>query len=917
MYLSGTPYPIEKWTSLVEQDDPTNLPLGVMPVCRNSRFHLSAVRTRDGIQSQQGFVLPDGGAVTGLAVQKSSTTSTLNTALNGFPVTVDQITPLAFSSLGNMYIESPVGSSATRKINPGIVVLPQNASMQAALAFANFYCAYTDLKQAKGFPAVYNPTLGTLDPLSMKPWGAPWQPNTFYTVGEVVTPNPYVNGVASGYPVGGNGHTYICIQSGQSGDQNSQPAFPAAEGSQVVDNSVTWKENTIVLAQALPVPAVPTVQMNAGLGTFAAGRDVYLRITLVSPQGETTPSLYFVYQNTVGNEQFQVSPPTMTIWMQNLAAQYKATSYNIYEADVAHGGGVPATTSYKLVNALPVALNVSALVNAAGAGVAPPVANGALLVPAGNICSGLRYMVVMFLNRNGYLSGWTSAAVATYNGPSNGYQLFAAYIPTGPPGTIARVCAFTPAGQLSQLAGYGISNAGPYFWIPPSFANGLFNLANQPAGISVAEVVNGVQELSTIINDNVSTTATFNFDDNYLKATLNDVSDRLNIIQVPPCSDVQYMPSLQRMLYKVDSIPSGFYCSLLGDPESIYGNVNSIIQVAENDGTRAVTAREFQAIVYLLKEKSGHVLTASADNPGNWNVAKQWDGSGPCGPRAVDVGTSFMCYVHRSGVWIFMSGKPFRISKEIPITWSKINWAYQHTIWVMIDDETCEIRIGVPYGQSTVPNIQLRLNFEQSPDFAPPIHYSSFIGKTVALADAYKWSIDDIPANLCVRAERPLAAPLAQNLDPATSQSQILHASSNADGAVSAVIPFQFDDNGVGIDWVIESAAPQNLMKPSRLGGVQANVDGNGELQCSVLGLRAKAQKDGRPQPPPGQGRTNAGTEIVLRNPIIAGVPYSCGGQMTNERLRLRITNRKQPGVWGDVKWAAIFADPFAIARAR
>lgn len=898
---------------MIEQDDATNLPIGACPVVRNSKFHLASVRTRDGIQSQFGFILPDKGAVTGLAVQKTSKTSTAT----GQPVATDTTTPLAFSSLGNMYMESPIGTGQMKKIPPGIVTLPAGVSMQSAQAFANFYLAFTDLRKAKGLPAVYNPQLGTLDPLSMKPLGVAWLPNTQYFVGEVVTPNPYINGVASGYPVGGNGHTYRCTQAGTSGDQNSQPVFPIGEASFVNDNTAIWQENTVVLAQALPVPAQPVVARNPGAGGFAATRDVYISVTLVNAQGETTPSPYFVFLNTVLNDQFLVTSPTITQWMLQLPAQYQASGYNIYEADVAHNAGVPSFALFEKVNANPIPIGVQGVVNNSGTGAAPPVVNGAVIVPPGNICAGLRYLVVMFLNRNGYISGWTAAAVVTYNSPTAGYQLYGAHIPTGPPGTIARVCGFTPAGQLNQLAGYGISNAGPYFYIVPSFANGLLNLLNQPPGISPSELVNGVQELSTIINDNVSTTATFNFDDNYLKATENDVSDHFSVIQVPPCTDIYYSPTLQRMFYRVDSIPSGWYVSLLGDPESIYGNTNSIVQAAENDGQNGVTVREYASLVYLLKEKSGHLLTpVDGAQPGQWNVVKQWDGSGPCGPRAVDVGTFFMCYVHRSGVWIFMSGVPFRISKEIPITWSKINWAYAHTIWVMIDDETCEIRIGIPYGQSTVPNKQLRLNYEQSPAFEPPIHFSQFIGKTVALTDAYKWSVDDIPANLAVRAERPLAGPLPQNFDAATAQSQILHASSNPDGSVSAVIPNQFDDNGAGIDWVVESAAPQNLMKPSRLGGVQANIDGSGELQISVLGLRALAQKDGGPVPPPGQGQANAGTEIVLKKPCIAGIPYSCGGRMTNERLRVRISNKKQPGVWGDIKWMSIFADPFFIARA-
>jgi hypothetical protein len=900
-----TPNPIEKWTSLVEQDDATNLPIGCGVVVRNTKFHLASARTRDGLQNQYGFQLPDKAAVTGLAAQKI-----------GVAGQSDMGVPLAFSSLGHLYIESPAGSSKTKLITGPIVTLPQNSSAQIAQAFKNGYLAFTDLQNSTALPAVYNPTLGTLDPLSMKPVGVAWLPGVPYYVGEVVTPNPYINGVASGYPVGGNGHTYRCIRAGLSGA--AQPVFPTGEGATIDEGGAApkWQENTIVLAQSIPVPVLPTVNRSAGAGTFAAGRDVYIAVTLVNPQGETTPSPYFLYQSTVLNDRFVVTSPTIANWVAALPATYKPTGYNVYEADVAHGGAIPAFSSFKLVTGVPIPLGVAVNVDTSGVGAAPPAATSALIVPVGNICFGLRYMVVMFMNRNGYISGWTASAVASYNGATNGFQLYGAYIPVGPPGTIARVCAFTPAGQLSQLAGTGISNAGPYFFIEPSFQNGVFNLAAQPSGVRVAETVSGVQELTTLINDNVTTTATFNFDDDYLKSTTNDVSSYSRKIQVPGCADIYYAPSIRRLFYAADNLKSGWYVSLPGDPESIYGDTNGILQCAENDGTNRVTVREYATIVYLLKDKSGHVLTPSPDDPGKWDVSKAWDGSGPCGPRAVDVGTSFMCYVHRSGVWIFMSGKPFRISKEIPITWSKINWAYAKTIWVCIDDETQEIRIGVPYGKSTVPNKVLTCNFEQSPAFEPPLIFSRYAGKEIALTDAYKWSVDDISANLAIRAERPLTMALPDGFDTATAQSQLLFASSNHDGEVSPVIPFMFNDNGGGIDWVYETAAAQSLMRPSQLGGVQANVGGGGgQLQVSVLGLRAKAAKDGGPPVKGGVPAANAGAEIVLKKPLIPNVPYSCGGSMTNERLRLRFTNRKQPDVWGDLQWAAIYARPITSAR--
>jgi hypothetical protein len=280
---------------------------------------------------------------------------------------------------------------------------------------------------------------------------------------------------------------------------------------------------------------------------------------------------------------------------------------------------------------------------------------------------------VLGVNRNGYITGVAQAAVITYNptlSPGDGLQMFLAHVPTFPsPSTAARIVAFTPAGQLSAQAGNGISSAGPYFWISPNFPNGIFDLSTIAAGVTVSEVVNGISMSSTLINDNTSTTATFNFTDDYLKLTLNDVSSFFRKIQVPSAADVYYSANLKRMFYAADNLKSGWYVSLTDDPESIYGDT-SILQVAQDNGQNRVAIRDFKTNTYAMKEASGWLVAPSTDNPADWLPVKQWEGSGPCGFRAVDVCTTFLAYVHRSGVWIYKGGDPLLISMEIPITWA-------------------------------------------------------------------------------------------------------------------------------------------------------------------------------------------------------------------------------------------------------
>jgi hypothetical protein len=898
-----TPAIIERFSSMVEADDPTALPLGVAVVARNCRFHLTSVRTRDGIQSKYGFVLPDGGAVTGLVAQK----------VGG--VQGDLQVPLAFSSLGDLYQESPAGSGQVVRLTGSLVNLPAGKSMQAAAAYTKAFLAFGDLKNSAALPAVFNPTLDALDPLSMKVLGGSWQASTEYFVGEVVTPTA----------VGGNGHLYRCVQSGTSAA--NAPAFPTGEGDEVDDGSAVWQEYTPVMVQSIVTPATPTVTPSIGGVGFPAGQDVYLVVTLVNGNGETTPSGVYKFSNTANLQQFEVSPPTLTGWeTTDLTGDQVVIGYNVYEADVAHGDPAPALSSYALVNNTPVALNLDCDVTATGTGAAPPTVSTAAIVGAGNICSGLRYLVVMFINRNGYISGWGQSAIVSVNLANSGFALAVANIPIGPAGTAARLCAFTPAGQLNQLAGGGISNAGPYFWIPPAFPNGIFNLSAIAGGVTTADVVNGEVITSTLVNDNTTTFAIFNFDDNYLKATTNDVSSYFRKIQVPGISDVFYSQTLDRMFYAADNLQSGWYVSFQADPESVYGDTG-IVYAAQNNGQNRTAVREFNGIVYLMKEKSGHVCTPNTGDPNTWDVTQQWTGSGPCGPRAVDVGNYFMCYVHRSGVYVFTGNKPRHISAELPahtgVIWKNINWSGQQAIWVLVDDETKEIRIGVPYGAGvTSPNIVLKCNYEELPDievaegsWARPIHFSPYIGKEIAAGACYKWSIDDIPANLAIRAERTLQNPPA-TLDEATVASQILYASPNPDGAVSAITPYQFDDNGEGIDWIYETAAHQDLMRPNQVGGVQMNIGGCGQGSVYLLALRAKDPKaGGAPPPVPGRTAANAGIEIRLKKPWIGGVPYSCGASGQNERWRIRVTNDKRPGSWGDLQWAAIYANPISSAR--
>src|SRR5437016_4475952 len=492
----------------------------------------------------------------------------------------------------------------------------------------------------------------------------------------------------------------------------------------------------------------------------------------------------------------------------------------------------------------------------------------------GNICTGQRYMVVLFKNRNGCITGMTEASVIGINVGSASKQLQVDHIPVGPANTAARVLCFTVSGG---------STAGDYFYIPSN------------------DSVTGITITSTVITDNVTTSVTLNFTDVYLLASTK-VTSFFRKIQAPACLDIHFSETTQRMAVSgAVGYPSGWLVSLQNDPESFYGDT-AVVQAGENDGQRAVVWREFRGASYGLKERAGYLIEPSATDPSTWQVTKRWEGVGPVGPRAVDVSSAFMCFVHRTGVYVFMGDQPLRITKEIPKTWHSINWDFAHLIWVLIDEEAQEIRIGVPVNDSTVPNAVLKCNYEEAPDFAPPIYFSPFVGKEIAAGSSRKWSVDDIAALVAVRAERKLGAAIS---DALSRQSQILFASSAPDGGVNAIIPGTFNDNGSGIDCIYETVSTQDLLRVNQLGGVGVNATGLADLNVSVVyGRKNASSPDGRIDLKP-----------LRLSDTQDKAPPSVGGRGQNERFRLRLSNSKAPNSWFDVKYAVLYARPVATSR--
>jgi hypothetical protein len=270
-----------------------------------------------------------------------------------------------------------------------------------------------------------------------------------------------------------------------------------------------------------------------------------------------------------------------------------------------------------------------------------------------------------------------------------------------------------------------------------------------------------------------------------------------------------------------------------------------------------------------------------------------------------------MLFVHRSGVYLYTPGssQPEQVTKEIPNFWSTINWDAGETVWCCADEEHKEIRIGLPVGCATAPNICLTTNYQEGLD--GPIHFSEFTSREIAMGGARKWSVDDIQGYAAVRCERQLP----MNASPRASfrQSQILIASSAPDGTVQAIVPGVYSDNGQGIDCQYETVCDPGNMAVAMLGGMSVNATGAGRMTVSVLAARSFVTSPGQPESGPTATREIALPPFSLTPENWKG--YSAGARGQNERFRSRFTNGKKPDSWFALKHVNLFTRPLFSGR--
>lgn len=790
MSLEGfTKVPIKKIGGLVTNFASETVPNGVSPDCRNVRFTLNSVAVRYGVQPTIN---------TGKKKAVNSLGMLVRTGLNPPQF------PLLFNSDGTLSYETaplvgglPAASGVTQDLTPTLsrangrqmFTWTQNTFLGMSPGFQNMYMVNGDLRTGAGSPAV---TDGThLDPMTQRPWAEFWQANTFYNVGEVISPNP------------ANGHQYRCTREGTSGA--NQPNFSTADSSVLVEGpdapQLQWTEYTFFGGDALPELPMPAVVRVPGAGAFPAGRDVYIFITMVNGNGETAGSQIFFFQNTALNDRFQVPiPVNPPAWTLNLQGAFLPTGCMIYEADVPTGNAAPVISAFKRLATIPPSTPFgfgSQNIDASTGGAVPSGVNTATICPPGKVASGVRYGAMVFVNRYNNISGFNILSVVPITLVANGLQIYMANIAVGPANCTQRIIILGAALN---------SSGGPFFYIDVNQSSSALDLF--------------------VINDNVTTAKYLDFSDDKLGAA-TDATNLTRRIKLPPQADIRYIESLKRFVTCGEAgQPSLARWSEPDNPEAFYGDTGFKYYLRDN-GQRLITHREYEnSIVIAFKEKQALNLRPNNNDPLNWPADNLWIGSGPSGPNAVDVQQTLLAYAHESGAYVWQgSGDPDWVSQEIDDLWKQINWDFGHRICVTIDNIEKEIHFFVPFGKSTVNNVEFCLNYKRG--LGPPVVYSSFTGKEIAKPAERKWSINDIACNQAIRAQRRFVEP-----DGTVFESCFLMASPFAqDSGVLMTQPGSYSDNGKGYDAHYETSTVGDGDSIYKFGGAIFSAKGNGNAQ--------------------------------------------------------------------------------------
>lgn len=663
---------------------------------------------------------------------------------------------------GNIYSATPFLQSSVTQLTTSAFISEANIPNTPGLtpvitqAFNRGMIAMGDGTVGVAPNLIFDPNAETLDEVSDIPFGAPWNPSKRYRVGHMISPSTFQTfglPAAQGTWVASNtGHLYRCIQAGESAV--APPTFPTVGGATVNDGTAIWQENTPECLAGLPdapAPISPTSVASGG-SPITAGATVFIALTylnangegineLVNTSGELDPGRVLTFLNSTGGPVAVTAtmPPIPTeLGTSGPLGANGATSYQAYAYVVQGTPNVVNYTDptfYAQVAGGPLAPGATTTVSVFPTGQSIPSVNTANVADAGDVDTGVRWMVVLFETRTEYITGIGATSPIRVN-VSNADLMVRVQVPTGPYNTTRRICAFTVAGA---------SSAGPYTYVDADDVESPgFNQADIPI-------------TATTINDNTTTSAQFNFTDTYLPGA-SDVTNYFNRIEVPPSSAIGFSKTLNMTVFTgAKGFPSQYLVSDLEDGEAVR-NPGSNVNCAQSDGDRTIGWGEIRENQIALKENSGHAVIPNDGDPNTWAVHKLWSGSGPAGAKAWDVATEdasdFLIYAHETGPYRVVSNTPQLIGQDIGAIvntdtnikglWKQINWTVGYKIIVKIDVSRREVRFSVPMGTSTDNNAVITLSYALGWD--DPIIFIVRTGREVPNISGRRWSMDDLTA---------------------------------------------------------------------------------------------------------------------------------------------------------------------------
>lgn len=829
---------IPRFGTVVQWDNSNQQPLAIATEARNVRYRAKSVATRWGLQNRM-FFGAQGSNLSGIGSIRY-----LSPSLDGTEI----IKLLAYTgSTGDVWSATPFNQGTVTQLTTDAFLananIPRYPSLNPRIiqAFNMGIVAQGDLIHGQGEPLIYDPNAGTIDPVSDKPFATPWTPATRYRVGQMISPSEFItNGLPAAQGVWSaivTGHFYRVITAGTT-DATTQPTWPTTTGTNIGSGTVLFQEYTPTCSAGLPDPSAPITPVASpdGASPILDGATVYAVLTYVSANGESIndvtnstgnldTSRVLVFQNNAGfpvDLTFTAPPIPAELAVGGPLGANGATGYNAYVYIVT---GVPDPakiidgTYYSQLSTTNVPAGSTWTVSTYPIGASLPNVNTANISGTGNVDTGLRWMVVIFELRTEYQTGFSKSAPVPVNVTNAGRNVLAQNIPIGPYNCVRRICAFTVAGA---------SSAGPYTYVDQ---NDVESPGFNQADINIT---------ATTINDNVTTTAQFNFTDTYLPGA-SDVTNYLQRVEVPPASDAFFSETLSRVIYTgCDGYPSGHLISDFTDSQAIR-IPGSNLQVAETNGDRTVCWREFRENQISLKENSGHNIVPNDGDPSTWAANRLWFGSGPVNAKAVAIGldndekTEFLAYAHRNGGFRYVGGEPQLVTKELmgtpeqPGWWDRINWDYGYLIITTIDEKRRELRFSVPFDGSTVRNKVLTCNYFFG--WEDPSIFSVRTGNMIPNLNGRRWSLDDL------KAEDMLYVPRRYSITPAAADLREQFFLATSDGMLTALQEGQyFDDAYTGAapdrigylsKWV-SVPAPNTSLALTQLDGATCSAIGNG-----------------------------------------------------------------------------------------